>query len=166
MQVHEVPIFQPPVQETWQGVNTVFHRKLVRATGGWFRKYGLFPPRRYPGPSYGGVGPESSGGVWGLKFEGPRVVWSVWARRPSPCTNPSVEAGSPVASGKDWRGRSTRLKTTRLSTRWDMVGWGGGWRCFLVRSLPRSEDARQNIASMQHTVYIHVHPGSQRPFKK
>ena len=32
MQVHEVPIFQPPVQETWQGVNTVFHRKLVRAT--------------------------------------------------------------------------------------------------------------------------------------
>ena len=25
-------------------------------------------PRRDPGPSYGGVGPESSGGVWGLNF--------------------------------------------------------------------------------------------------
>ena len=33
-----------------------------------------------PGPSYGGIGP-SYAGVWGLKslrFEGPRVLWSVW----------------------------------------------------------------------------------------
>ena len=28
-------------------------------------------PRRDPGP-------ESSGGVWGLKSSGPRAVWSVW----------------------------------------------------------------------------------------
>ena len=35
-----------------------------------------------PGPSYGGVGPESSGGVWGRTnpgFEEPRALWSVWA---------------------------------------------------------------------------------------
>ena len=40
-------------------------------------------PRRDPGPSYAGVGPESSGGVWTRSkpygFEGPsRAVWSVW----------------------------------------------------------------------------------------
>ena len=38
-----------------------------------------------PGPSYGGVGPKSFGGVWvepapiPLGFEGPRAVWAVWS---------------------------------------------------------------------------------------
>ena len=62
-------------------------------------------PKRDPGPSYGGVGPESSGGVWGLKslgFEGPRVVWSVWARS-KPNIDLTLEECFPLPTSENLR---------------------------------------------------------------